>query len=406
MVCLDTAGNVWFGTVNGAIRYDPGCDERNDSPPNIHITGISLFFDKIENTLYAGKLTKWSHLPVGLVLPNSKNHLSFEFIGIDFKDPQAVRYKWKLEGYDKEWSPEVTKREATFSNLSPGNYTFMVKACNENGIWNNQPAEFSFTITPPFWAHLWFQGILIVMIVIIGWLIISTRLRRAKHQNQADKQRLEMEKNILELEQATARLQMNPHFIFNSLNSIQGFIANNDKIQAKWYLSKFAKLMRLILDNTREELIPLKDEIAILESYLELEKLRTNNKFDFHLTVNEIIDTETIEIPPMIVQPFVENAVLHGIKQKSGKGNITIQFTLMNHHLYCEITDDGIGRNKARELKAISSAAHTSSAIMITTERLQQLGKKNNSEASIKMIDLKDENCLASGTKIILQIPI
>ena len=405
-VYRDTLGNIWFGTVNGAIRYNSTADFKSETAPKIHINSVSLFFDKIENTKYAGNPAPWSHLPNSLILPHNNNHLSFEFIGIDFKNPQAVRYKWKLEGFDKDWSPAIQKREATYSNLPPGKYTFMVKACNEDGLWNAQPTEFSFRIKPPFWSLLWFQALAILSIIFLGWIIMTSRLRRIKQRTQAEKQRLELEKNILELEQATHRLQMNPHFVFNSLNSIQGYIANNDKTQAKWYLSKFAKLMRLILDNAREEFIPLKDEIEILENYLTLEKLRRNNKFEFSIKIDVSTDTEAIEIPPMIVQPFVENSVLHGIKQKEGKGNISINFRTEEKMLICEITDDGIGRDKAKELKSISSAEHKSSAIAITEERLKRLGREHNQDAGVTITDLRDQDGNALGTQVVMRIPI
>lgn len=405
-VCRDTLGNIWFGTVSGAIRYNSMADSKSETAPKIHINSVSLFFDKIENTRYAGNPAPWTHLPNNLVLPYNKNHLSFEFIGIDFKNPQAVRYKWKLEGFDKDWSPAIQKREATYSNLPPGKYTFMVKACNEDGVWNVQPAVFSFVVKPPIWSILWFQVLTVVFAALLVWIVMASRLRRIKQRTQAEKQRLELEKNILQLEQATHRLQMNPHFVFNSLNSIQGYIANNDKVQAKWYLSKFAKLMRLILDNAREEFIPLKDEIEILESFLTLEKLRRNDKFEFSIKIDENIDPEAIDIPPMIVQPFVENAVLHGIKQKEGKGNITVEFRTEETTLICEITDDGIGRDKAKELKHISSAEHKSSAVAITEQRLKRLAQETNQGAGVAIIDLRDHDGNAMGTKVVMRIPI
>ncbi|HEY4787892.1 MAG TPA: two-component regulator propeller domain-containing protein [Bacteroidales bacterium] len=405
-ICQDTSGCIWFGTVNGAVRYNPAVDFKSAMPPKVHINNMSLFFDKIENTPYAGNSSHWSHLPNQLILPHNKNHLSFEFIGIDFKNPQAVRYKWKLDGFDKDWSPALQKREATYSNLPPGKYIFQVKACNEEGIWTSTPAEFRFAIKPPFWSLFWFQAAFVLIIILVGWLIIRNQLHRIKQRTKDEKQRLELERNILELERATGRLQMNPHFVFNSLNSIQGYITNNDKAQAKWYLSKFAKLMRLILDNAREEFIPLKDEIEILENYLILEKLRRNDKFEFTITVDDGIDTEAVEIPPMIVQPFAENAVLHGIKNKEGKGNIRVNFKMTERTLICEITDDGIGRDKARELKNISSAEHRSSAIAITEERLKQLGRDLNQDAGVNITDLKDGQGNACGTKVIMKVPI
>ena len=168
------------------------------------------------------------------MLPYYKNHLSFDFIGINYRNPQAVKYKWKLVGNDKDWSPDLNRREATYSNLPPGKYTFLVKACNENGIWSSRAASFSFTINAPYWTSIWFILIIAFIVISIIWAIVYGRIRRLKKTNRDEKQLLEMGKSILELQQATSRLQMNPHFIFNSLNSIQGYIANNNTTEAKW----------------------------------------------------------------------------------------------------------------------------------------------------------------------------
>jgi ligand-binding sensor domain-containing protein len=404
--CLDSTGNIWFGTINGANRYNPNFDHASASSPQIHLTSVNLFFDKIEETEYGKNCSSFEELSGNLVLPYYKNHLSFDFIGINYRNPQAIRYEWRLLGNDKEWSPELRRREATYSNLPPGKYTFIVKACNENGVWSSKAASFTFTITAPFWTSVWFIFLIIIIVITIVWSIIFTRIRRLKAKNKDEQQRLEMGKSILELQQATSRLQMNPHFIFNSLNSIQGYIANNNTTEAKWYLSKFAKLMRLILDNAKEEFIPLSDDIYILENYLVLEKMRMNDKFDYAIVCDEKIETEAIEIPPMIIQPFVENAILHGLKHKEGRGLLEIKFSLKESLLICEVTDNGIGRNAAAELKNKSAAGHKSSAINITEERLKRFGKVSHQEASISILDLKDLKDKGCGTKVIINIPI
>jgi len=403
---LDGDGNLWFGTINGANKYNPNFDHSNTSPPKTHITSVNLFFDKIEDSPYGRKCSSFEELSGNLVLPYNMNHLSFDFIGINFRNPKAVKYKWKLVGNDKDWSPELSRKEATYSNLPPGKYTFLVKACNENGIWSAKAESFTFTITSPYWTSAWFILLLLFIAIAMVWGIIYARIKRIKTRNKDEQERLAMGKNILELQQATSRLQMNPHFIFNSLNSIQGYIANNNTTEAKWYLSKFAKLMRLILDNAKEEFIPLSDEIYILENYLVLEKMRMNDKFEYTVTCEEGLDTDAIELPPMIIQPFAENAIQHGLKRKDGKGLLDIRFRIKDSLLICEITDNGIGRLAASELKNKSAAEHKSSAIRITEERLKRFGKESNHSASIDIIDLKDADGADCGTKVIINIPV
>ena len=316
-----------------------------------------------------------------------------------------MRYKWILDGFNEEWSPEMAQREVTFSGLPPGEYTFKVLSCNEYGIWNNEPASYHFEIMTPLWQKSWFRGTVILMLVLFVWFAISQRFRQVKKANLMQQEKLEMEKNIIELEQEAARLQMNPHFIFNSLNSIQGFIATNDTFQAKRYLAKFARLMRLILENAREEFIPLQNEKDILDNYLELEKLSTNNKFEYVVEVDDNIDTEATEIPPMMIQPFVENAIVHGIKKKEGKGFINVRFNAGNNLIRCEVIDDGIGRTKAAENKQHTPSKHKSTGISVTKKRLEQFKLQTGLNAGVEIVDMKDPSGNPSGTKVIISIP-
>jgi hypothetical protein len=401
---VDRKGNIWFGTINGLVKYTPGEDQQLTAPPKINITGIKLFFDKIEDTPYGDSLSAWFPIPVTLTLPYDQNNLTFSFTGVYNRNPMAVRYQWTLEGFSKGWSPALNDQQAIFSNLPPGDYTFKVTACSDNNIWNPQPASFSFSITPPLWQRWWFRTAGILAIVLVIWMIFYARLKRIQSKNKVIQERLEMEKSILELEQEAARLQMNPHFIFNCLNSIQGFISTNDAFQAKKYLAKFAKLMRLILENAREEFIPLQNEINILENYLELEKLSTSLPFDFSITTDESIDAEHIQIPPMMIQPFVENAIVHGLKKKDGKGSISVHFKIVGDVLTCKIRDNGIGRKKAGDINGQVRSQHKSTAIPITQKRLEQYGLYRKVNAGVEIADL-EEGGNPSGTEVTVSTP-
>ena len=397
-------GHIWFGTVNGAVDYNPEEDLFPSAPPKTHITGIKLFYDRIEKTKYADSTASWYPVPHNLVLPYNKNSLTFEFVGIYQRNPEAVRYKWMLQGFTDEWSPPLGQHEVTYSNLPPGNYTFKVMSCNEYNVWSEEPVVFTFRILSPFWKRWWFIGLMAVLFILTTWSVFYNRLRKIQEKNKVEKKKLEMEKNIIELEQEASRLQMNPHFIFNSLNSIQGFIALNDAFQAKRYLAKFARLMRLILENAREEYIPLQNEIDMLENYLELEKLSNNHKFEFTIHVHESIDTEATEIPPMLLQPFVENAIIHGIKRKEGQGRIGINFSINHSLVICKVTDDGIGRQKSTEIKDHKSK-HKSTGMVVTTKRLEQFKLQTGANAGVEIFDLKDELDHSIGTKVVVSIP-
>lgn len=402
---LDSKNRLWFGTVNGTTVYNSAEDKLNLHQPKIHISAVKLFFDKIEDTTLTKTDSHWPFLPKDLTLNHNQNHVSFEFIGINLRNPEMVQYKWFLEGFDKDWSPPTFRTEATYSNLPPCNYKFQVLAANEDGIWSSVPATFSFKITPPFWQKWWFRGAMLLLAGIVIYSAFALRLRQIKRKNEAERNKLALEKNVIELEQQALRLQMNPHFIFNALNSIQGFITRNDTAEAKRYLAKFSKLMRQTLENSRESFIPLAEEIEMLENYIALEKLSHKDRFEFEIELDDDIDPEAISIPPMLIQPFIENAILHGVLPLNDrKGEINISFKLLNDKLLiCIIKDNGVGINQSLKLKSKLSNSHKSTAYKVTEERLQLI-----SLGSIVVKDLTEiyeSEYKEEGTQVELQIP-
>jgi len=401
---VDDLGNIWFGTVNGIVKYNPKEDQIIEAIPTIQLTGMKLFFDNIEDTPYADSVASNYPIPDELTLPFDQNNLSFQYSGTYLRNPEGVQYKWKLDGFNDQWSPALSSREAIFSNLPPGSYTFWVNSGNEYGNWNEKPASFKFKILPPPWKQWWVMPSAVTLLVFVISSIIYQRFRRVKAKNRVVQERLMMEKSIIELEQEASRLQMNPHFIFNSLNSIQGFIATNDPFQAKRYLAKFARLMRLILENAREEYIPLQNEVDILENYLELEKLSTNHKFDYSIEIAASIEPEITEIPPMMIQPFVENAIIHGVKKKEGQGRIDLDFIVKDGKVICEIVDNGIGREATQKAKAGIKKNHKSTGILVTKKRLEQYNLQTGLQLGVSIIDLKSEE-KAIGTKVVISMP-
>jgi ligand-binding sensor domain-containing protein/two-component sensor histidine kinase len=404
--CMGSEGNLWFGTIAGAVKYNPKYDEPNTIAPFTHITGLRLFFDKIEDTKYGDSLTNWFPLPQKLILPYDKNNLSFDFIGISLSNPEGVRYKWMLEGSDKQWSPETTLQTATYSNLDPGHYTFKVVACNEDGIWNTKEESLEFTILAPFWKTWWFKVLLVLFTGCAVTALFLWRINRIKKANEEERNKLALQKNIAELEQKALRLQMNPHFIFNALNSIQGFITKNETADAKRHLAKFSKLMRQILENSRSQFISIEEEADILRNYLDLEKLSSGAAFDYTILIDEEIEPSETAIPPMVIQPFVENAVLHGIDKKHD-GKIIIEFKKTSNNIVCEVTDNGIGINASRQKKLMDpgkdQSEHTSAGLEITEQRLRLL-MDNTVAEPLEYIDLSTIGS-QTGTKVIIHLP-
>jgi LytS/YehU family sensor histidine kinase len=217
--------------------------------------------------------------------------------------------------------------------------------------------------------------------------------------------RLKNSQLTLLFQQRLLRTQMNPHFLFNSLASIQNYIIKEKPALASDYLSRFSKLVRQILNNSVEEWVPLEDEIESIENYLELQKVRHRDMFDYTIDVDEEIDPESILVPPMLAQPFIENSIEHGFKHKEVKGHMQIRFELNGKLIRFVLEDDGVGRETAMQILQEQNKDHRSMSTEITRERLQLLSKKGRHKLRLAITDLKDEQRQAKGTKVVFDFP-
>ena len=441
-VAEDTKGNLWFGTSGNGVFKLENEFEHIDANSTITYSSPAIFSStEIENEKVQSKFIlkslpvdqqtekpinsktirtdriRQDSLPPSVFINSVKingkdtttlshyelshenNAIEFNISGIS-NSPSGIQYKYMLEGFDKEWIYTVNT-SIYYTSLAPGSYTFKVFAMNDSGIWSTVPSVISFTIQPPFYMSAWFLLTLVFGVIIIGFLIYFL----IQKQNQLKNKQIEEQKQrALASELQALRSQMNPHFIFNTLNSIQNFISKNESKDASIYLSKFAKLMRATLANTKRQRISLKDEIETLTLYLELEQLRLNNKFSYEILVDETIDTQYEQVPSMLIQPYVENAIWHGISHKEGNGIIRIQFLPENEHLLkCVVEDNGIGRENAIKLK--QNTTSPSFGMNITKERVELLNSLNGNQLSVKINDLKINNQPA-GTRVELYVPI
>jgi ligand-binding sensor domain-containing protein/uncharacterized membrane-anchored protein YhcB (DUF1043 family) len=388
---LDPDGSMWFGTVNGLIRYNPKEFRENLAYTKTNITGMRLF--------YADTI-----LSNGIELNYDDNNISFEYVGICLSNPSKVRYKFMLAGFDGDWSPMTSERVARYSNLPSGKYTFRVVSRNNEGLWNNEPAEFSFTIATPYWKRTWFW--LLLTSICIGMIILAVyfRIRQIKRREQLESEtKVSMARNELK----ALRAQMNPHFVFNSLNSIQHFILTNKSADAGKYLNKFARLMRVILNNSDKSQITLQEELDYLQLYIELEEMRFENKFNWKITIEDNVDADYFEIPAMLLQPYIENAILHGLTPKKEKGLLELKIRLQGNTLVCSVIDNGIGRDAARDMRQLSTRKdHKSLGMKITHDRLELINRLNNSNLSLTITDLKHADQSPAGTQVDIFIPV
>lgn len=213
------------------------------------------------------------------------------------------------------------------------------------------------------------------------------------------------EKRTAQLEMQALRAQMNPHFIFNTLNSINSFILKNERKEASRYLTKFSKLIRMILINSQSQMIALTDELEALRLYIELEQVRFDNRFTYIINVPPELNISIIKVPPLVIQPYVENAIWHGLLHKDGPGHLEVEFFSKNHMLYCKVSDDGIGRAKVKELKSEGITTYKSVGMVITRERIITLAYPDGEEEPVRVIDVVAENGSPLGTKVIIKLP-
>lgn len=401
----DSKGNLWFGTIAGATRVNPELITYESSLTTTHITDIKLFFKDVDWSIYSDSVTNWYRLPTLLTLPHNQNQLTFKFTGLNLKVPEKIKYQWKLEGFDSNWSPIVAKQEANYTNIPPGNYTFLVKSSNEKGIWNPTPSSFSFRVEYPIWQRWWFIVLSIAVVVSTLWGFISYRLNHINKMAFVQQKALDIERRMVESERKALRAQINPHFIFNVLNSIQFYIQDNDPLVASRYLSKFAKLMRMILENSKSSAVPINDELEALKLYMDLEILRTEYKFEYSINIDEKIDSSEIYIPPMLIQPFIENSIRHGIGPSPDAGTISIDLQLDNDVIICIIEDNGIGINASQQTNKPKNG-HVSSGMKITGDRLEILNAQRSGQMNVSITDLNDEDSKKHGTRVKIYIPI
>jgi hypothetical protein len=241
--------------------------------------------------------------------------------------------------------------------------------------------------------------VLIFLLPILGFLIFRIYAYRQNAINS------KLMHRTLDLEQRMLRAQMNPHFIFNAMNSIQSFVTTNDSYSAEKYLARFSRLMRYILENSSKQYVCFEDELKMLRLYIELEQLRFDNKFTFEINVPADIDSEFIFIPPMLSQPYIENAIVHGLCNRiDNNGILKISYEIVDKLLICLIEDNGIGRANAELLKSQKTELHKSMGMQVTKERFDMLAKSNKVDFSTEVIDLLDDNLKPSGTKVKLVI--
>jgi hypothetical protein len=364
--------------------------------PRIIIEKISLAFKETNWSKLTDSLYSYFDLPRNPELNYSHNSLGIFFNAIDLSISNSnPEYSYKLLPLDTSWSIPSKTKSVSFAQLPSGTYQFMVRAKDLASGWG-KPAVFGFTIKPPFWNKWWFRLMIIILASFIIISIFRTRIKKIRDDAFIQNQ-------LKELEMKALKAQMNPHFIYNALNSIQALVASDKKEEGIHYIGSFSRLLWQVLDNSENNVISLDKELETLGLYIQLESLRLDMPLNYEKIIPENIVPEFERIPPLILQPFVENALWHGLSRKEGEKEIKITVSLNTAWLICDITDNGIGRHKAEIWKSDSSVLHQSKGIEITRKRLVDFND-DETVTPIEFTDLYDEGKKPTGTQVTVRI--
>ena len=363
------------------------------------VSNVSICRIKLLNINVSGKNYRLDSLHL---LSHKDNNISFEYVAISFKSGGDIIYHYKLKGLDNQWR-ETRQTNIDYQALPPGDYELELFASNMFNV-NSEKINIQFSISNPFWNTWWFYSLIFLLGIFLTWWVVNRKNEKSRRllltQNKIQQQ-------FAELEQQALQAQMNPHFIFNCLNSIQQFILTNEKEKANQYLTGFASLVRQTLDNSGRKSITIAEEISYLSSFLEMEKMRYGDNFKYTIIADLSVETDYTEIPAMLLQPYVENCLRHGIRYlEFGFGEVKISFSQAENMLFCSIKDNGVGREKAEKLKSNQHITYHSKGISLTGKRIELLNKVNNNEITVQIKDLVDEEGNSTGTEVILNIPL
>ena len=332
-----------------------------------------------------------------------ENDIAINFSTLSYIPNESYSVSYKIN--NSAWRTlDSNDKNLNLYSLASGNYTIQLVINHNDSKIDLQTLQFE--IKKPFWLKpLFLIGFSLILLLLL-YLFYKFQIRKIEKRNQLLFEKVNLEKNLNQSKLKAIKSQMNPHFFYNALNTIQSFILSNDKKQAINYLSKFSNLTRTILEMTEKETISIAEEVKTLGLYLDIEKARFEEDFTYKIDIDTAIDAENNKIPTMLLQPYVENAVKHGLLHKQGKKIVTISFKKEAEHLIVSVEDNGIGRQKSAELNAIKNKNHISFATEAIQNRVNLLNQYNQKNISIQYIDKTNLGNQSTGTIVVFEIPI
>lgn len=420
---IDAAGSIWACTNNGLckvsirswepFRYDVESFSTDDGlisndVNDVYVSGDTVwvatsgglsFFSQAQGVKRSGEFPE-IYISHADTLSNRsfpyRSKIMIGMEGISYESLGKMRYRYRLKGLYQDWQ-YTDRSQLLYEVLPPGQYELEVYGINRYGQESKQPARVVFTVVPPWWKTDWAYAIYAIVLVslVLAALLLVRRISRRKERN-----RMKHIQQLQQLELKALRSQMNPHFIFNTLNAVQKYILENDKEASYRYLTRFSKLIRGFLENSRQTTISLQHELDLLRAYMEMETLRFRNKFSYEIEIDPNLDTTSVYIPSMLIQPYVENAIWHGIQHKKSNGFVKLSVQdLGGNVMKCRILDNGIGRKKAGEIESASGSQHQPVGMTITQQRLELINQRLKQAVSVNYIDIaEDSNGAGTGT--------
>ena len=394
-VLSTSQGRIATVCANGLIVFDANALWQSVAPADesIVINQIRIGGEQVATRQSVNNI---SHLN----LKPDQTLVDIEFQALAYPTDYRMEYSYRISGINDDWISIGQNKLITLPSLSPGQYTFEVKAGRPE---SRAPVKMlTITVETPIYKRAWF--VILVVLILSGGIfgLLRWRIHRIRQQEIV---RTDINKKMAELELKALRSQMNPHFMFNSLNSIKNYILQAEPKLAAEYLSSFAHLIRMILQNSREKSISLQDELETLMLYIELEQLRFDEEFDFNCIVDGALQLDKIKIPPMLLQPYVENSIWHGLMHKKERGHLFLQFAKDGNMVTCTIEDDGVGRKTSQEMKSLSAVRYKSMGMGITQDRIEIMNKMDALGISTEILDKYDAEGNPSGTRVIVRIP-
>ena len=383
----DSQKRLWIGTSKGITMLPNQESPKRLPPPSVTIEKMYVNNQPFPIT------EKIKKVPF-------RSTLRLEYTALSFQSTKELLFQYRLNLND-DWQSTKSRSIALF-DLADGTYNFQIKAKKPSSDWST-PKTFRFNVKPPWYRSLWFLGLMTFALLILGQLLFLYRIRSEREKIEVE---VQLKEEMAQLEMKALQAQMNPHFIFNAMNSIMDFVMNEDKYSANRYLAKFSKLMRLFLDASKSNYNSLGEELELITLYVELEKLRFKEKFDFEISYDEDLPVDILEIPSILIQPFIENAIHHGLHLKKGKGKLKMHISLNDPQLIIEIMDNGVGRKAALEAKRKSLKTYKSRGTQIVQEKIALLNTRQDDHYSVNTIDLVDYAGQPSGTKVVIKISI